>query len=161
MTIISLIAAIDEAGGLGYENKLLCHLPADLQHFKALTMGKPIIMGRKTFDSIGKPLPGRQNIIISRSSLTINGTIVVDSLAKAINLNKEAAEIMIIGGSELFAQSMPIANRLYITRINHHFKADVYFPKIDESIWKCIKQEDYPHDDKNKFDMTFCTYERF
>ncbi|MCL9685165.1 dihydrofolate reductase [Legionella maioricensis] len=160
MTIISMIAAIDEAGGLGINNQLLCYLPADLQHFKTITMGKPIIMGRKTFASIGKPLPGRTNIVLSRSSSPIEGVLVVDSLSKAINNNIKTDEIMIIGGSEIFVQAMEIATRLYITRIHHQFKADVFFPKIDESIWRCQNKEFRPCDDKNEYDMTFYTYER-
>lgn len=102
MTTISLIAAIDESGGLGINNQLLCHLPADLQHFKSITMGKPIIMGRKTFDSIGKPLPGRLNIVLSRSLSFIDGVHVLDSLEKAIEYTAGHDEIMIIGGAVLF-----------------------------------------------------------
>jgi dihydrofolate reductase len=160
MTIISLIAAIDERGGLGINNQLLCHLPADLHHFKAITMGKPIIMGRKTFTSIGKPLPGRLNIVLSRTWSTMEGVIVLDSLEKAINHTKESQEIMIIGGAELFDEAMDIANRLYVTRIHHQFAADVFFPKIDEYIWSCDGKEFRAHDQKNKYDMTFYRYER-
>lgn len=160
MTTISLIAAIDEAGGLGINNQLLCYLPADLQHFKTITMGKPIIMGRKTFESIGKPLPGRINIVLSRSALEIEGVQVVDTLVRAINANTNISEVFIIGGSEIFAQSMDVATHIYITRIHHHFEADVFFPTIDESKWQATNEEFRPHDDKNKFDMTFYTYER-
>lgn len=160
MTTISLIAAIDEAGGLGVNNQLLCHLPADLQHFKTVTMGKPIIMGRKTFESIGKPLPGRANIVLSRSSQSIAGVQVVDSLARAISLNINSSELFIIGGSEIFTQAMDLATRLHITRIHHRFEADVFFPLIDESQWHIQYKEFRRHDDKNQFDMTFYTYER-
>lgn len=160
MTIISLIAAIDEDGGLGINNQLLCHLPADLQHFKSTTMGKPIIMGRKTFESIGKPLPGRKNIVLTRSLSSIEGVIVVDSLLSALNQVKDTPEIFIIGGAELFTQSMQMATRLYITRIHHQFSADVFFPKIDEHLWSCRKKEFRTHDEKNEFDMTFYIYER-
>ncbi|MCW8445651.1 dihydrofolate reductase [Fluoribacter gormanii] len=158
--MISLIAAIDENGGLGFNNQLLCHLPADLQHFKSITMGKPIIMGRKTFDSIGKPLPGRLNIVLSRSIESINGVTVVDSLENAIKQTKDFSEIMIIGGAELFTKVMEKANRLYITRIHHQFIADVYFPEIDEAIWHCCDEQFRPCDEKNKYDMTFRTYVR-
>jgi dihydrofolate reductase len=160
MARLSLIAAIDEAGGLGINNQLLCHLPADLQHFKKITMGKPIIMGRKTFASIGKPLPGRSNIVLSHFPLSIEGVVVFDSLLKAINQFKEAEEIMIIGGAEIFKQSMEMATGLYITRIHHQFLADVFFPNIDESLWSCRNREFRQHDDKNLYDMTFYTYER-
>jgi dihydrofolate reductase len=158
--MISLIAAIDEAGGLGFNNQLLCHLPADLQHFKSITMGKPIIMGRKTFASIGKPLPGRLNIVLSNSITSIEGVSVFNSSEKAINQTKEFPEIMIIGGAELFAEAMNKSTRLYITRIHHQFVADVFFPEIDESIWHCTEKQFRPYDEKNKYDMTFYTYER-
>lgn len=158
--MISLIAAIDETGGLGFNNQLLCHLPADLQHFKSITMGKPIIMGRKTFVSIGRPLPGRLNIVLSRSLSTIDGVVVCDSLENAMEQTKDFSEIMIIGGAELFTAAMNKASRLYITRIHHQFTADVFFPEIDSSIWHCQDKQFRQHDEKNKFDMTFYIYER-
>ncbi len=160
MAIISLIAAIDEAGGLGLNNQLLCHLPADLQHFKKITMGKPIIMGRKTFASIGRALPGRTNIVLSHSPLSIDGVIVADSLLKVVEQYQETDELMIIGGAEIYRQSMDMATRLYITRIHHHFTADVFFPNIDESLWFCKNKELYKKDEKNQYDMTFYIYER-
>jgi dihydrofolate reductase len=160
MGTISLIAAVDEAGGLGLNNQLLCHLPADLQHFKKITMGKPIIMGRKTFISIGKPLPGRLNIILSRTTASIEGVLIFDSLEKALNHVKEYPEIMIIGGAELFKETISKSDRLYITRIHHHFKADVFFPEIKPLLWNCLSEEFRPNDEKNKYDMTFYTYER-
>lgn len=161
MTIISLIAAIDEAGGLGFNNQLLCHLPADLQHFKAITMGKPVIMGRKTFDSIGKPLPGRVNIVLSRhSEVSIKDVLVFNSLGQALTEVQHYPEIMIIGGEQLFATAMHEANSLYITRIHHQFIADVFFPEIDMALWNCTAQEFRQRDEKNEYDMTFYRYER-
>ncbi|KTC91045.1 dihydrofolate reductase [Fluoribacter dumoffii] len=158
--MISIIAAIDEAGGLGLNNQLLCHLPADLQYFKSMTMGKPIIMGRKTFESIGKPLPGRLNVVISRSIASIEGVVVCDSLDKAIEQTKEFPEIMVIGGAEIFSATMNKATRLYITQIHHQFKADVFFPEINQSIWHCQDKQFRQHDGKNTYDMTFYLYER-
>ncbi|KTD13582.1 dihydrofolate reductase FolA [Legionella gratiana] len=160
MTKISLIAAIDESGGLGINNQLLCHLPADLHHFKSMTMGKPIIMGRKTFTSIGRPLPGRLNIVLSRTLSHIEGVLIFDSLEKAIEYTAEHDEIMIIGGAELFNEVIDKATFLYITRIHHQFAADVFFPKIDESIWSIRNQKFRQRDEKNKYDMTFYVYER-
>ncbi len=160
MSIISLIAAIDESGGLGINNQLLCHLPADLQHFKHITMGKTIIMGRKTYESIGKPLPGRLNIVLTRSSSSIPGVTCLDSLEKALSLTAKEHEIMIIGGAHLFSTSLSIAQRMYITRIHHQFDADVFFPEINELEWHCQNTEFRQHDEKNKFDMTFINYER-
>jgi len=160
MTKISLIAAVDENRGLGKDNKLLCHLPADLQHFKSITMGKPIIMGYKTFQSIGKPLPGRLNIVLSRQKREIDGVQVVSSLDTALELADNASEIMIIGGSDLFQQSINKADMIYLTQIHHTFEADVYFPQIDESTWDCISSHYRSCDDKNQFDMTFYHYVR-
>jgi dihydrofolate reductase len=159
MPIISLIAALDEAGGIGHNNQLLCHLPADLQYFKSTTMGKPIIMGRKTFESIGKPLPGRENIILSRTLNKISGALVIDSLDKALVCLEDAPEIMIIGGEKIYNQAISIASRLYITRIHHHFNADAFFPTIRENEWRCLKSEFRQHDEKNKYDITFILYE--
>ncbi|MDR3504123.1 MAG: dihydrofolate reductase [Legionella sp.] len=160
MTIISLIAALDEAGGIGINNQLLCHLPADLQHFKTITMGKPIIMGRKTYESIGRPLPGRLNIVLSNSCSAIEGVVIVNSLEKALAEAKDVPEVMIIGGEQLFNDAMRIAHRLYITRIHHLFIADVFFPGINNKFWKCTDTVFREHDEKNKYDMSFYTYER-
>lgn len=160
MTIISLIAALDEAGGIGINNQLLCHLPADLQHFKTITMGKPIIMGRKTYESIGRPLPGRLNIVLSNSCSAIEGVVVVHSLSMALAETKDNAEVMIIGGEQLFKDALPIANRLYITRIHHQFPADVFFPNIDVNRWTCVDEVFRQHDEKNPYDMSFYIYEQ-
>lgn len=160
MTKISLIAAIDEAYGLGFNNQLLCHLPADLQHFKTITMGKPIIMGRKTFASIGKPLPGRLNIVLSRTMQPLDGVLIFDSLEKALAHTKECNEVMIIGGEQLFSEAINQATYLYITYIHHKFAADVFFPKINEDLWTCSQREFRQRDEKNQYDISFCIYEK-
>jgi dihydrofolate reductase len=160
MAVISLIAALDEANGLGINNQLLTHLPADLHYFKNITMGKPIIMGRKTYESIGRPLPGRHNIILSQSLNSIAGISVVSSLNKALELAGDVPEIIIIGGAQIFAESMSHVTRLYITRIHHTFTSDVFFPKINEAIWRCVNKQFRSCDEKNPYDMTFYTYER-
>lgn len=158
--MISLIAAVDEQFGLGKNNALLCHLPADLQHFKSLTMGKPIIMGRHTFDSIGKTLPGRMNIILSRQQLNIPDATVVDSLEKALLLTKNQSEVMIIGGANVYEQAIEQAHRIYLTVIHHQFDADVFFPRLNKTHWKCLRAIERPRDEKNPFDMTFYEYQR-
>ena len=158
--IISLIAAVDERYGMGKNNSLLCHLPADLQHFKSLTLGKPIIMGRKTFESIGKALPGRQNIVLTRNTLTAEGVMVVDSLEAALQLTKDQIEVMVIGGAQIYAQALIHAQRIYLTIIHHQFDADVFFPDIDKAAWACIDAVEKLRDKKNEYDMTFCTYQR-
>ncbi|HHF7345679.1 TPA: dihydrofolate reductase [Legionella feeleii] len=160
MTIISLVAAVDENRGLGKDNQLLCHLPADLKHFKTLTMGKPIIMGRNTYDSIGKPLPGRLNIILSRKKLSLEGVEVVDSLAKALALVKNTPEVMIIGGATVYEQALSLASQVYLTVIHHQFDADVFFPAISKTDWQCKEAVFQQHDEKNNYDMTFYRYER-
>ena len=160
MSEISIIAAVDEANGLGFNNQLLCHLPADLQHFKSVTMGKPIIMGRNTFESIGKALPGRLNIVLSHRLINPDGVTVVNSIEQAIKITEEYPEIMIIGGAQLYAQTIDLATRLYITRIHHLFPADVFFPEIDKKVWSCSKQVFRQHDEKNRYDMTVYIYER-
>lgn len=161
MTIISLIAAIDENRGLGKENKLLCHLPADLKHFKDLTLGKPIIMGRKTYLSIGKALPDRLNIVLSRSLTSLADATVVGSLREAIGLTTDASEIMIIGGGQVFTDALPFAERVYLTLIHAAFDADTFFPELDKNFWNCTRALDRPHDEKNKYNLTFFQYERF
>lgn len=160
MTTISLIAAVDECRGMGINNQLLCHLPADLMHFKQLTLGKPIIMGRKTFDSIGRVLPGRLNIVLSKQRLTIEGASVVSSLEEAFELTSDSAEIMIIGGAHIFQQALPLAQNIYLTLIHHEFSADVYFPELDKSVWQQRSMQYISHDEKNEYDMTFYHYER-
>ncbi len=162
MAKISLIAAIDDHGGLGFDNKLLCHLPADLQHFKTITLGKPIIMGRKTFLSIGRPLPGRKNIVLSSTLPAQEGIEIVHSMKEAIQkCEKEISdEIMIIGGAALFEETMACAETIYLTHIHHSFKADVFFPIIKETEWLCIEATPKSKDEKNAYDMTFKTYIR-
>jgi dihydrofolate reductase len=158
--MISLIAAVDEQFGIGKNNSLLCHLPADLIHFKQLTMGKPIIMGRKTFESIGRPLPGRQNIVLSTQSMNIHGAMVMASIEDALLSVKDAPEIMIIGGARVFQAAMPVAQRIYLTVIHQRFAADVFFPHLEKTMWHLHETHQHLHDEKNPYDMTFCHYER-
>ena len=160
MPIISLVAVVDEQNGLGKDNHLLCHQPADLKHFKTLTMGKPIIMGRNTYDSIGKPLPGRFNIVLSSRDIDIEGVQVVDSLSKALAIVSEEKEIMVIGGAKVYKQVLPLASRIFLTVIHHQFSADVFFPALDITNWHCKEKTFLQHDEKNPYDMTFHYYER-
>lgn len=160
MKQISLIAAVDERGGLGRNNQLLCHLPADLKYFKSTTMGKPIIMGRNTFESIGKALPGRVNIVLSKTKAEIEGVSIVTTIEEALALVEDASEVMIIGGASIYQQTMPMAGRIYLTQIHHTFDADVFFPEIDSAVWRCISREFRTKDEANPYDMTFLCYER-
>ena len=146
---------------IGKGNRLPWHLPADLQHFKAITMGKPIIMGRKTYDSIGKPLPGRRNMVISRQQhLQIAGCEVFSSLLAALRAVDTHEEVMIIGGESIFRESLPLAQRLYITMINHEFAGDTVFPEWHEKEWRLKSSEGHEPDENNKYSYTFIELER-
>ncbi len=160
MPLISLIAAVDEDYGLGKDNRLLCHLPADLKHFKTLTISKPIIMGRNTYEAIGKILPGRLNIILSKTKQVIKNASVVNNLQQAFASAANAPEIMVIGGASVYEQALPYASRIYLTLIHHHFSADVVFPQLDRSIWQCKEEHFRESDTANPYPMTFCIYER-
>lgn len=159
--IISAILAMDENRVIGKDNQLPWHLPADLQHFKQITWGKPIIMGRKTFQSIGKALPGRKNIVITRDlDFRAENCTVVHSLEDVFNDCKDASEVMIIGGAELIKQTLPQIQKLYLTLIHHQFEGNIYFPELNEKEWKEIDRVDHQPDEKNKYAYTFLTLSR-
>jgi dihydrofolate reductase len=160
--IISLIVAADENNGIGNHNQLLCHLPADLKYFKQTTLGQAIVMGRKTYDSIGRPLPKRTNIVISRNTtLTIEGCVVVNSLEAAIAYAKQQGEqeLFITGGGHIFEQSLSLANRIYLTRIHHAFEADTFFPAFGQE-WKMVKNEKYETDEQHAYPFSFMVFEK-
>lgn len=132
--MLSILVAADEANGIGRGNQLIWHIPEDLKRFKALTMGRKIIMGRKTYESIGRALPGRENIVVSRKSdLQLPGCKVVQTLEQAVALTLPDEEAFVIGGSEIYRQLLPQCKRLYLTRVHSRFDADAYFPEIDDS----------------------------
>lgn len=160
--IISLIAAMDKNRVIGKSgNELPWRLPADLKRFKSVTLGKPIIMGRKTFESIGRPLPERTNIIITRSEkYEAPGCVVVHSPEKALSAAGDAPEVMIIGGAEIFARFLPLAKRLYFTHVSGEFEGDIYFPSLDPKEWREIFREAHEPDEKNPYNYTFVTLER-
>lgn len=147
---ISLIVAVSENNVIGNDNALPWHLPADLKHFKTLTMGKPLIMGRKTFQSIGRALPGRLNIVVTTGQKEFEGATRCSSLEDALNVAKQAAlesgaeEIMIIGGAHVYKQALPIAQRLYLTRVHTNVDGDTSFPEIPDRDWTEISAEQYP-----------------
>ena len=165
---ITLIAAIDENNGIGKDNDLLCHLPKDMKFFTSTTMGHHILMGRKNYDSIPtkfRPLKGRKNIIVTRNVdyQTDDDIIVVNSIGDGIFYAKDKGEeeLMIIGGANIYEQTINASNRLYITHIHNTFDADVYFPLIDPNIWQKVDSEFSEADEKNPYDMEFATYEKF
>ena len=147
-------------GVIGKDNGLPWHLPADLKHFKATTLGKPILMGRKTYESIGKPLPGRTNIVLTRdASWSATGTVVVGTMAEALRVAGDAPELAVIGGAEVFRLFLPMARRLHLTRILADFDGDTFFPPLDAG-WIELDCRDYAPDAANAYAMQFVTLER-
>jgi dihydrofolate reductase len=156
-----MIAAVAENNALGKNNDLLWHLPLDFKRFKEITSGHHIIMGRKTFESFPKPLPNRTHIVISRQeNYNPEGCIVVENLEKAIAVCPKNETLFIIGGGEIYTQSIHLADQLDITRVHHSFDADVYFPEIDPQIWELTSEIFNPKDEKHLFDYTFQTFVR-
>ncbi len=140
--MISLIAAMADDRVIGFEGKMPWHLPADLRHFKTVTLGKPILMGRSTYESIGRPLPGRQNVVLSsRADLSIPGCDVYASLETALKAVPETQELMVIGGETLYRQCLPFASRLYLTFIEGSFSGDTFFPEWSSDEWQEISRE--------------------
>ena len=159
--MITLIAAVAQNNALGKDNQLLWHLPDDFKRFKNVTSGHYIIMGRKTFESFPKPLPNRIHVIITRQKdYSPEGCIVVDSLPKAIAVCPKDEETFIIGGGEIYKQSIEMADKLDITKVHQTFEADTFFPEIDLAKWKLVSSEFHSKDEKHQFDFTFETYLR-
>jgi dihydrofolate reductase len=161
--IISAIVAASENQVIGINNKLPWHMPADMKYFKATTLGKPVVMGRKTFESLGKPLPGRPNIVITRQpDYQPEGVFVVDSVEAAIvKANSfEGEEFFITGGTEIFKQSLPLIQRIYLTRIHTVVEGDAHFPVIHEPEWTLVKEDSHLPDEKNRFPYSFQVWER-
>jgi dihydrofolate reductase len=161
--MITIIAAIAKNNALGKDNDLIWHLPEDLKRFKKTTTGHSILMGRNTFESIGRPLPNRTSIIITRNENYFkDGCLIANSLEAAIELVKEEAQIFIIGGAQVYTYAMEnnIADVLDITLVHHEFEADVFFPEIDLKIWKEVSREDFKADEKNKFNYSFLKFQK-
>ena len=158
---LSIVVAMDDNRLIGSKNQLPWHLPADLAYFKKLTTGKSILMGRKTYDSIGRPLPNRRNIVITRNAnISIPGCEVVSSIDHALELTKEDTEVMVIGGASLCEQLLPKINRLYITKIDGEFEGDVFFPKYDDFDWLEVSCESHPKDNSNAYSYKFIVLDR-
>ena len=169
---LSLISAVAKNGVIGGGNTLLWDLPADMKHFRTTTSGHTVIMGRKTYESIGRPLPNRKNIVITRdASYMKDGIDVVNSLEEAIRLitlehgkefeeNQDEVEAFIIGGGEIYKQAIDKAQKLYITEVHQDFEGDTLFPEIDKAIWKEVSREDHTEDDTNKIPYSFVEYKK-
>jgi dihydrofolate reductase len=164
---LSIIVAVADNGVVGRNNALPWHLPADLQFFKRTTLGKPIVMGRKTYESIGRPLPGRTNIVVSRNAeFSAAGVKVVSSVEAALTLAKEIAlidgtqELMVIGGAGIYAAAIPLAHRMYITEVHSSVEGDAYLPEIDWQQWREMSREHHCAAEANMYDFSFVVYER-
>jgi len=158
---ISLIVALARNRVIGRDNQLPWRLSADLQHFKGLTMGKPIVMGRKTHESIGRPLPGRANIVVTRDSgFSAEGCRVVHSIDEALVAAGDVDEVMIMGGENLYSQLLPRADRLYLTEVQAEVSGDAWFPEFDATQWQELERESHRADENNEFDYDFVVLAR-
>lgn len=161
--IITLVVAASRNNVIGKDNQLLWRLPNDTRYFKNVTWGMPVIMGRKTFESLGKPLGGRTNIVLTRNSgWKAQGVTTVKNLDDALFLAKEmdVKEVMVIGGGEVYKMAMPKAGRIHITRVEADLEGDAYFPEIDPLLWKLVSREDHPADEKHQYAYSFQVWER-
>ena len=159
--LIVLVVAVADNGVIGHQGRMPWHLPADLAHFKLLTWGKPIVMGRKTFDSIGKPLPGRSNIVVTRDrAWSRPGVLVAHSLAEAIAAAKDAPEVMVIGGAQLYTEALPLAARIELTLVHASPAGDTHWPALDAQRWREAARHEHAADARNPFALTYLTYTR-
>lgn len=161
--MVTIIAAIAKNNALGKDNDLIWHLPSDLKRFKKITSGHYILMGRNTFESIGKPLPNRTTIIITRNNDYFkDGCLIANSIEQAIELTNNAENIFIIGGAQIYKEAIKkeLIDRLDITKVHQEFDADVFFPEIDLDVWEEVSREDFKADEKNKHDYSFVSYQK-
>jgi dihydrofolate reductase len=159
--LITLIVAVADSGVIGRDNALPWHLPEDLKRFKRLTLGKPIVMGRRTFESIGKPLPGRQNIVVTRDpNYRRDGVTVVHDVHGALRAAGAAPEVMVIGGAELFRALLPRARRMHLTRVHGDIEGDVMWPALDDREWSVVEREAHAADERHEYAMTFEVWQR-
>ncbi|HDY86024.1 hypothetical protein LCGC14_0815270 [marine sediment metagenome] len=158
---LAIIVATDEQGLIGKDNDLPWKLSADLQYFRRVTMGKPLIMGRNTHESIGRALPGRKNIIVTKNqSYQAEGCTVVNSIDAALLACENVDEVMVMGGASLYQQLLPTADKLYLTHVHASLEGDTYFPDWNENEWSEIIREDHLADEKNEFDYSFVVYDK-
>jgi len=159
--LITLIVAVADSGVIGRDNGLPWHLPEDLKRFKRLTMGKPMVMGRRTFESIGKPLPGRLNIVVTRdTNYRREGVTAVHDVDGALRAAGDAPEVMVIGGAELFRALLPRAGRIHLTRVHGNIEGDVMWPALDERDWAVVERETHAADERHAYAMTFEVWEK-
>ena len=160
MATLSMIAAMGENRVIGNKGALPWNMPADLAHFKKTTLGKPVIMGLVTFNSIGRPLPGRKNIVLSKEPETIEGVTVVNSINAAIDEAGDVDEAMVIGGASIYRQFLPLADMIYLTVIHTEPEGDALFPELKGDEWRIVVREEHHRDEENEFDYSFLVYKR-
>lgn len=166
--MISLIAAVAKNRAIGWRGKIPWHLPADLKHFRETTMGHPVVMGRKTYESLGKTLPGRTNIVLTRTHLKNTASpefnppdaATVPSFKEALDLTDGAGEVFVIGGQSVYEEALPFAEKIYLTLVDAEVDGDTFFPEFNESEWQLLNSEHHEKDEKNHYDYTFLVYER-
>ena len=159
--MISIIVAIAQNGTIGDKNSLLWHIKEDMRFFRTTTSGHPVIMGRKTFESLGsKPLPKRKNIVITHSDVEFEGAFTAHSLEEAISMAEGDEEIFIMGGAQIYAQSLDIADRMYITRVERDYEGDTSFPEIDYSKWTLVKEERFERGEEYESPFAFLVYDK-
>lgn len=159
--MISLIVAVARNRVIGEDNRMIWHISEDLKHFKAITSGHPVIMGRKTFESLGRPLPHRTNVVISRQTdYRAEGCTVVNSLIAALLLFPATEEVFIIGGAQIYAQALPLADRFYLTEVDADYSGDTYFPEWDRSGWRLTEHKSFPRGEKFPHPFAFLRYDR-
>ncbi|MCC9165709.1 dihydrofolate reductase [Pontibacter harenae] len=160
--MLAIVVAVADNNVIGKNNQLIWHLPADLRHFKQLTMSHPMLMGRKTFESIGKPLPGRTTIIIThQQDYQQEGCIVTHSVQEAIEQAKKLDEtITVVGGAQIYKEILPQIDTVYLTRIHHTFEGDTFFPELNEQEWEEVSREDFAPNEKNKYSYSFIELKR-
>ena len=158
--MVSIIVAVAENGVIGDRNSLLWHISEDLRNFKRVTSGHPVIMGRKTFESLGRPLPNRKNVVITRQDIEIEGCEVVHSLEEALGVFSVEEEVFVIGGAQIYREALPIADRFYLTRVHHKYEGDTSFPEWDASEWRVIESESFERGEKYEYPFTIEVLER-
>lgn len=158
--MVNIIVAIAENGVIGGDNRLLWHISEDLKNFKKITSGHPVVMGRKTYESLGRPLPNRENVVITRSDIEIEGCKVVHSLEEALALFTPADKVFIIGGAQIYKEALPLADRFYLTRVHKVYEGDTYFPEWNDDEWQVVNKEHFERGEKYEYPYTFEEYIR-
>jgi dihydrofolate reductase len=157
---LSAVVAASDNDVIGRDNAMPWHLPADLAYFKRVTMGKPMLMGRKTYESIGRPLPGRRNLVLSRRGFSAPGVESVATIDEALARVADAPELMVIGGAEVFRLAMPYLDHVHLTRVHIQVEGDILLPPFEPGQWREVRREDHPADERNPIAMTFVEMER-